>query len=55
MQQKKVIMPTPGKLELTMKINEFPAEVQTIENGLKQFDILAGGTDSYSHPQGEGV
>ncbi len=35
-------MPTPGKLELTVKITEFPADVQTGENGLKQFDILAG-------------
>ena len=29
-------------LELTIKINEFPAEVQTIENGLKHFDLDAG-------------
>ncbi len=35
-------MPTVGKLDLTIKINEFPADVQTVENGLKQFDILAG-------------
>lgn len=35
-------MPTIGKLELTIKINEFPANVQTVENGAKQFDILAG-------------
>ena len=35
-------MPTPGKLELTIKINEFPVDVQTVENGCKQFDILAG-------------
>ena len=35
-------MPTPGKLELTILINEFPADVQTVETGLKQFDILAG-------------
>lgn len=35
-------MPTSGKLELTIKINEFPADVQTVENGLKQFDIIAG-------------
>ncbi len=35
-------MSTPGKLELTIKVNEFPAEVQTIENGPKQFDIDTG-------------
>jgi hypothetical protein len=35
-------MPTPGKLELTIKINEFPVDVQTIENGFKQFDIDTG-------------
>jgi hypothetical protein len=31
-------MTTTGKLELTIKINEFP-EPQTIENGWKQFDL----------------
>lgn len=36
-------MPTLGKLELTIKINEFPANVQTVENGAKQFDIDTGG------------
>ncbi len=35
-------MPTSGKLELVIKINEFPANVQTLENGWKEFDILAG-------------
>lgn len=35
-------MPTLGKLELTIKINEFPADVQTVENGFKQFDIDTG-------------
>ena len=35
-------MPTPGKLELTIKINEFSADVQTVENGFKQFDIDTG-------------
>ena len=35
-------MPTLGKLELTIKINEFPADVKTIENGWKQFDIDTG-------------
>ena len=35
-------MPTPGKLELTIKINEFPALVRTLESGWKQFDIDTG-------------
>ena len=35
-------MPTSGKLELTIKINEFPSNVRTVENGLKQFDIDTG-------------
>jgi hypothetical protein len=35
-------MSTSGKLELTIKINEFPVDVQTIENGFKQFDIDTG-------------
>jgi hypothetical protein len=32
-------MPTPGKLELTIKINEMPADVETVENGWKQFHL----------------
>lgn len=36
-------MPTTGTLELTIKINEFPTEVQTVENGWKQFDIDCDG------------
>lgn len=35
-------MPTSGKLELTIKINEFPTDVRTVENGLKQFNIDTG-------------
>jgi len=35
-------MPTQGKMELTIKINEFPAEVRTVDNGWKQFDIDTG-------------
>lgn len=35
-------MPTSGKLELTIKINDFPTDVRTVENGLKQFDIDTG-------------
>ena len=36
-------MSIPGKLELTIKINEFPADVQTVENGWKQFDLDCDG------------
>ena len=36
-------MPTPGKLELTIKINEFPADVETVENGWKQFHLDCDG------------
>ena len=36
-------MSTPGKLELTIKINEFPADVQTVENGWKQFELDCDG------------
>lgn len=32
-------MATPGKLELTIKINEFPADVRTVENGWKEFEL----------------
>lgn len=35
-------MPTAGKMELTIKINSFPASVRTVENGWKQFDIDTG-------------
>jgi len=35
-------VPTPGKLELTIKISEFPSQVRTLENGWKQFDIDTG-------------
>ncbi len=36
-------MPTSGKMELTIKINEMPADVQTVENGWKQFDLDCDG------------
>ncbi|HEY9614689.1 fertility inhibition FinO-like protein [Allocoleopsis sp.] len=36
-------MPTPGKLELTIKINEMPADVRTVENGWKEFDLDCDG------------
>ncbi len=35
-------MPTPGKLELTIKINQVPANVKTMANGWKQFEIDIG-------------
>ena len=35
-------MPTLGKLELTIKINEFPSDIKTLENGWKQFYIDTG-------------
>jgi len=36
-------MPTPGKLEVTLKINEFPADAKIVNNGWKQFEIDTGG------------
>ena len=36
-------MTITGKLEITIKINEFPADVQTVENGWKSFDVDCGG------------
>lgn len=36
------IMPILGKMELTIKINEFPADVKTVENGWKHFDVDTG-------------
>ena len=36
-------MSIPGKLELTIKINEFPADAQTVENGWKQFELDCDG------------
>jgi hypothetical protein len=36
-------MPTAGKMELTIKINEMPADVETVENGWKQFDLDCDG------------
>ncbi|MEB3308818.1 MAG: fertility inhibition FinO-like protein [Snowella sp.] len=32
-------MTTNGKLELTIKINEFPTDVAVVENGWKSFDL----------------
>lgn len=36
-------MATPGKLELTIKISEFPANVMTVENGWKSFELDCDG------------
>ncbi len=36
-------MPTLGKMELTIKINEFPTDVKTVENGWKQFFLECDG------------
>ena len=36
-------MATQGKLELTIKINEFPPEVTTNKNGWKSFDLDCDG------------
>ena len=35
-------MPTPGKVELTIKISEYP-EVATVQNGWKEFKVEHGG------------
>jgi hypothetical protein len=34
--------PTPGKMEIVIKINEFPASVRTVENGWREFDVDSG-------------
>lgn len=36
-------MPVVGKSELTIKINEFPSDVQTLENGWKYLEIECEG------------
>jgi hypothetical protein len=36
-------MSIPGKLEVTLKINQLPTEVTTTSNGWKQFEIDCGG------------
>lgn len=35
-------MPTPGKLEVTIKINQLPTEVSTDKNGWKEFELDLG-------------
>jgi hypothetical protein len=36
-------MPTPGKLEVIIKINQLPIEVTTKSNGWKEFSLDCGG------------
>jgi hypothetical protein len=36
-------MPTPGKLEVTIKINELPLDVGTNKHGWKEFKLDCGG------------
>lgn len=36
-------MPISGKMEITIKINEFPVDVKTIANGWKEFVVDVGG------------
>lgn len=36
-------MPTAGKLEITIKINEFSEPIRTVENGWKEFDFDCDG------------
>jgi hypothetical protein len=36
-------MPIPGKLEVTIKINQLPTEVTTTKNGWKEFRLDCGG------------
>lgn len=36
-------MTTTGKIDITVKISEFPTDVQTIENGWKSFEIDCDG------------
>ena len=36
-------MPVPGKLEVSIKINQLPTEVTTNKNGWKEFKLDCGG------------
>lgn len=36
-------MPVPGKLEVTIRINQLPTEVVTNKNGWKEFKLDCGG------------
>jgi len=42
-------MATQGKLELTIKINEFPVDVATDKNGWKSFDLDCDGKIFHIH------
>jgi hypothetical protein len=42
-------MATQGKLELTIKINEFPVDVTTDKNGWKSFDLDCDGKIFHIH------
>ncbi len=42
-------MATQGKLELTIKINEFPVDVATDKNGWKSFDLDCDGKIFHVH------
>ncbi|MDY7015039.1 MAG: hypothetical protein SVX43_15875 [Cyanobacteriota bacterium] len=36
-------MPIPGKLEIVLKINEFPVDIETVENNWKHFEVDCNG------------
>jgi hypothetical protein len=35
-------MPLSGKLELVLKINQFPEDTKTVQNGWKEFVVVCG-------------
>ncbi|NER94765.1 MAG: fertility inhibition FinO-like protein [Symploca sp. SIO1B1] len=36
-------MPTAARMEITLKISEFPADIKTVENGWKEFELDCDG------------
>ncbi len=38
-------MSVPGKMEIIIKINQFPSDAQTVENGWKEFTVEVGGKE----------
>ncbi len=38
-------MPLLGKMEITIKVSEFPADIKTVANGWKEFIVDAGGRE----------
>lgn len=38
-------MNTPGKMEITIKINQFPSDVATVQNGWKEFRVECNGRE----------